>query len=84
MVAFEARDQRQVRALHAAALAAGGSDEGAPGFRAAYVPLVWQGRPRLAAPFAHVRRDLVRAAPGLAPVEEDGRLVRLRVRPGGG
>ncbi len=36
MVAFEARDQQQVRALHAAALAAGGSDEGAPGFRADY------------------------------------------------
>lgn len=36
MVAFEARDQRQVRALHAAALAAGGTDDGAPGFRAAY------------------------------------------------
>ncbi len=36
MVAFEARNQQQVRDLHAAALAAGGSDEGAPGFRAAY------------------------------------------------
>ncbi len=36
MVAFEARDQAQVRALHAAALAAGGTDEGAPGFRADY------------------------------------------------
>ncbi|MDJ0820732.1 MAG: VOC family protein [Paracoccaceae bacterium] len=36
MVAFEARNQAQVRALHAAALAAGGTDEGAPGFRAAY------------------------------------------------
>ena len=36
MTAFEARDQAQVRALHAAALAAGGRDEGAPGFRAAY------------------------------------------------
>ena len=36
MVAFEARDQAQVRALHAAALAAGGADEGAPGFRADY------------------------------------------------
>ncbi|MEO0401911.1 MAG: VOC family protein [Pseudomonadota bacterium] len=36
MVAFEARDQDQVRALHAAALAAGGVDEGAPGFRASY------------------------------------------------
>ncbi|MEM7718214.1 MAG: VOC family protein [Pseudomonadota bacterium] len=38
MIAFETRDQAQVRALHAAALAAGGSDEGAPGFRAAYGP----------------------------------------------
>lgn len=38
MVAFEARDQAQVRALHAAALAAGGLDEGQPGFRAAYGP----------------------------------------------
>lgn len=36
MVAFEARSQSQVRELHAAALAAGGSDEGQPGFRAAY------------------------------------------------
>jgi len=38
MVAFEAQSQRQVRALHAAALAAGGSDEGQPGFRASYGP----------------------------------------------
>lgn len=36
MVAFEARSQSQVRALHAAALAAGGADEGQPGFRASY------------------------------------------------
>ena len=36
MVAFEAEDQAQVRALHAAALSAGGSNEGAPGFRADY------------------------------------------------
>ncbi|SLN57498.1 Glyoxalase-like domain protein [Falsiruegeria litorea R37] len=36
MVAFEARNQQQVRELHAAALAAGGTDEGAPGFRASY------------------------------------------------
>lgn len=36
MVAFEAQGQSEVRALHAAALAAGGTDEGAPGFRAAY------------------------------------------------
>lgn len=38
MVAFEARSQSQVRDLHAAALAAGGRDDGAPGFRAAYGP----------------------------------------------
>ncbi|WP_300587855.1 VOC family protein [Marivita sp.] len=38
MVAFEAADQAQVRHLHAAALAAGGSDEGQPGFRASYGP----------------------------------------------
>lgn len=36
MVAFEARSQRQVRDLHSAGLAAGGHDEGPPGFRAAY------------------------------------------------
>lgn len=38
MVAFEATTQQQVRDLHAAALAAGGSDEGQPGFRATYGP----------------------------------------------
>jgi catechol 2,3-dioxygenase-like lactoylglutathione lyase family enzyme len=38
MVAFEAPSQEQVRNLHAAALAAGGSDEGQPGFRANYGP----------------------------------------------
>ena len=36
MVAFEAQNQQQVRDLHAAALAAGGQDEGQPGFRADY------------------------------------------------
>ncbi|MBN8294295.1 VOC family protein [Rhodobacter sp. NTK016B] len=36
MTAFQARTQQQVRDLHAAALAAGGTNEGAPGFRAAY------------------------------------------------
>ncbi|SEK03113.1 Catechol 2,3-dioxygenase [Cribrihabitans marinus] len=36
MIAFQARRQQEVRALHAAALAAGGRDEGGPGFRAAY------------------------------------------------
>lgn len=43
MVAFEARDQAQVRRLHAAGLAAGGADEGAPGFRAAYGPRFYVG-----------------------------------------
>jgi catechol 2,3-dioxygenase-like lactoylglutathione lyase family enzyme len=33
MVALKASEQEQVQAAHAAALAAGGSDEGAPGFR---------------------------------------------------
>jgi len=36
MVAFMVPTQAKVRELHAAALAAGGQDEGAPGFRAAY------------------------------------------------
>ncbi|KIN60838.1 Glyoxalase/bleomycin resistance protein/dioxygenase [Sulfitobacter noctilucae] len=43
MVAFEAQNQSQVRRLHAAALAAGGSDEGAPGFRADYGPQFFVG-----------------------------------------
>lgn len=38
MVAFEARNQNQVRTLHLAVLAAGGTDEGQPGFRASYRP----------------------------------------------
>lgn len=38
MVAFEVPSQAQVRDLHAAALAAGGTDEGQPGFRASYGP----------------------------------------------
>ncbi|WP_121064874.1 VOC family protein [Chachezhania antarctica] len=38
MVAFEAGSQSQVRILHAEALAAGGSDEGKPGFRPSYGP----------------------------------------------
>lgn len=38
MIAFEASSQQQVRDLHAAALAAGGVDEGQPGFRASYGP----------------------------------------------
>ncbi len=36
MVAFQALSQKQVRDLHAAALVAGGSDEGQPGFRTSY------------------------------------------------
>ncbi len=36
MVAFEARNQKQVRKLHRAALTAGGFDEGPPGFRDSY------------------------------------------------
>ena len=36
MVAFQAKDQAQVRALHAAAVSAGGSTEGDPGFRPSY------------------------------------------------
>jgi len=43
MVAFEARDQEQVRDLHAAALGAGGSDEGQPGFRPSYGPHFYVG-----------------------------------------
>lgn len=38
MIAFDAHCQQQVRELHSAALAAGGSDEGQPGFRDAYGP----------------------------------------------
>lgn len=43
MTAFEARSQSQVRTLHAAALAAGGSDEGQPGFRDSYGPHFYVG-----------------------------------------
>ena len=43
MVAFEARNQKQVRDLHAKALAAGGSDEGPPGFRDCYGPHFYVG-----------------------------------------
>jgi len=43
MVAFEARSQKQVRDLHSAALAAGGFDEGQPGFRASYGPHFYVG-----------------------------------------
>lgn len=43
MVAFGMDTQAQVRALHAAGLAAGGRDEGGPGFRAAYGPHFYVG-----------------------------------------
>ncbi|GAB5446177.1 VOC family protein [Gymnodinialimonas sp.] len=43
MVAFEAPGQAQVDALHKAALAAGGTDEGSPGFRASYGPQFYVG-----------------------------------------
>ena len=43
MVAFELNSQTQVRELHTAALSAGGSDEGAPGFRDAYGPHFYVG-----------------------------------------
>lgn len=39
----EAQSQRQVRELRAAALVAGGSDEGQPGFRDAYGPHFYVG-----------------------------------------
>lgn len=37
-IAFAAENREQVRAFHAAALAAGGKDNGAPGIRAEYHP----------------------------------------------
>lgn len=43
MIAFKAQSQKQVRELHQAALAAGGSDEGLPGFRDAYGPRFYVG-----------------------------------------
>lgn len=43
MIAFKVPGQKLVRDLHAAAVAAGGSDEGAPGFRAAYGPRFYVG-----------------------------------------
>lgn len=43
MVAFEAPIQQQVRELHSAALAAGGVNEGQPGFRASYGPHFYVG-----------------------------------------
>ena len=43
MVAFQAGSQKQVRDLHAAALVAGGTNEGQPGFRASYGPNFYVG-----------------------------------------
>ena len=43
MTAFQACSQKQVRELHSAALAAGGSDEGQPGFRDSYGPHFYVG-----------------------------------------
>jgi catechol 2,3-dioxygenase-like lactoylglutathione lyase family enzyme len=43
MTAFEARSQQAVRDLHAAAVAAGGRDDGQPGFRDAYGPHFYVG-----------------------------------------
>jgi catechol 2,3-dioxygenase-like lactoylglutathione lyase family enzyme len=40
-LAFEATDAAAVRAFHAAALAAGGTDHGAPGPRPDYSPTYW-------------------------------------------
>lgn len=37
-IAFQARDREEVRRFHAAALAAGGQDNGAPGLRPQYHP----------------------------------------------
>ena len=38
MIALQAQSPQQVRALHEAAVAAGGTEEGPPGIRAAYSP----------------------------------------------
>lgn len=43
MIAFDTGQQGRVRSLHAAAIAAGGADEGPPGFRAAYGPHFYVG-----------------------------------------
>ena len=45
MAAFQARGLAQVRDLHTAALAAGGADEGAPGFRDTYGPRSYLSHP---------------------------------------
>ncbi len=43
MVAFDCASQGRVQDLHAAALLAGGTNEGAPGFRAQYSPTFYVG-----------------------------------------
>lgn len=43
MVAFQARNQKQVRDLHSEALAAGGTEDGQPGFRDSYGPHFYVG-----------------------------------------
>ncbi len=43
MIAFEASSQALVRALHTAALSAGGADEGQPGYRLSYGPHFYVG-----------------------------------------
>ena len=43
MTAFQARNQQEVRNLHSAAIAAGGQNEGQPGFRDAYGPHFYVG-----------------------------------------
>jgi len=43
IVAFEAGTQNEVRSLHAAGVAAGGTNAGAPGFRDAYGPSFYVG-----------------------------------------
>jgi catechol 2,3-dioxygenase-like lactoylglutathione lyase family enzyme len=40
-IAFDAKDEAAVRRFHAAAIAAGGKDHGAPGPRAEYSPTYW-------------------------------------------
>jgi catechol 2,3-dioxygenase-like lactoylglutathione lyase family enzyme len=63
MLAFPAKDEKQVQAFHAAALAHAGSDEGAPGIRAAYGPNFYVAYVRdpdgnkLACVFHHYRPD---------------------------
>ncbi|MGG7565398.1 hypothetical protein ACQ5SO_04425 [Rhodovulum sp. DZ06] len=50
-----------------------------PDLAAAYVPLVWEGRPRLAADLSHLRRDLARAVPGVIPVHDGGEIAYVIV-----